>query len=74
MIEPYMIGLWIGTLSFAFIFCMIMDMVTVPKDDAVITYQDRPFELEENISEPSSIYVSDYNDDYDNIDSMINED
>lgn len=56
MIEPYMIGLWIGTLSFVFIFCTIMDMISVPKDDTVIAYQDRPFEIEEEEDIPSSYY------------------
>jgi hypothetical protein len=62
MIEPYMIGLWIGTLSFVFIFCTIMDMITVPKDDTVITYQDRPFEIEEE-----DMPLSYIKDDYDEI-------
>lgn len=58
MIEPYMIGLWIGILSFVFIFCTIMDMITVPKDDTVITYQDRPFEIEQQEEEEEDMPLS----------------
>lgn len=60
MIEPYMIGLWIGTLSFVIIFCTIMDILTVPKDDTVITYQDRPFEIEQQQEEDMPLSYIDY--------------
>ena len=74
MIQPYMIGLWIGFLSFVFVFCTIMDMVTSSTDDdVVISYQNRPLELEleeEEVSVSSS-YLSD---DYDAIGTMIEED
>lgn len=73
MIQPYMIGLWIGFLSFVFVFCTIMDMVTSSKDDdVVISYQNRPLELE--LEEEVSVSSSYLSDDYDDIDNMIEED
>lgn len=66
MIEPYIIGLWIGCLSFVFIFCTIMDMITVSKDaDSVIHYPQRPIESENHSS---------YDNDYDDVDYIIDED
>lgn len=65
MIDPYIIGLWIGFLSFVFVFCTIMDMITVSKDvDIVVRKPKKPIE---NVS-PS------YTNDYDDVTMMIDED
>lgn len=62
MIEPYIIG-WIGFLSFVFIFCTIMDMITVSKDvNTVVKNPKRPIE---NVS------ASYMNDDYDDVNTII---
>jgi len=66
MTEPYIIGLWIGFLSFVFIFCTIMDMITASKDvDTVVRNPKRPIE---NVS---ASYTTN---NYDDVNTIIDED
>ena len=41
MIEPYMVFLWIGSLSFIMVICTIMDLITVSKEEDIPVIKER---------------------------------
>lgn len=41
MIEPYMVYLWIGSLSFIMVICTIMDLITVSKEEDIPVIKER---------------------------------
>lgn len=60
MISPLMIGLWIGGLSFVFVFSTLMDFLLVDKSANTIVVPKQVLTLEEKESEEEDGSISSY--------------
>jgi hypothetical protein len=60
MIEPYMIAIWIGILSFLMVLFTVMDLRTPIKDDVV---------FDKKVLEKKPIYTS-FANDYEDVDAL----
>ena len=65
MIEPYITLLWIGSLSFIFIFCTIIDMVTSSKEEKIVVTKKQHVEHS---------YIPSYDDKYEDVNLYTEED
>lgn len=73
MISPLMIGLWIGGLSFVFVFSTLMDFLLVDKSANTIVVPKQVLTLEEEESEEDGSISSYLDHTYEDV-AIIDED